>query len=188
MILETNYETGSDPGTGLTRYMGRDGHELRDHTGRTLDDDEIQQFNERAAENEFSRQLVLAPDRDDLSDQELDRAVRQTMNDWTGDHNDTEYVYSVHEDDGNNHVHVAATSGDSNDLWMDKPDIRELRDDVAAEKFQDYSLDRQQEREQSHDRDLSPSLSDVAPSQAATRMLDGTERLTDRDRDRDLTR
>lgn len=146
MIVETGYETGSDPATGLTNYMGRDDHDLRDHAGRDLDDDEIQEFNEKAAENGFSRQIILAPERGDLSEKELDRAARKTMNEWTADHNTTEYLYSVHEDTDHPHVHVAATATqDSQDLWMDSEDIDQLRDQTAADHFQDHTTEQQQE-------------------------------------------
>ena len=147
MIVETAYETGSDPATGLTRYMGRDGHDLRDHSGQELDDDEIEQFNRKAGENEFSRQLILAPERSDLSEKELDRAARKTLNEWTEDHTTTEYVYAVHEDTDHPHVHVAATATqDSNDLWMETDDIQHLQDDIAADRFRDHTTERQRQQ------------------------------------------
>jgi hypothetical protein len=141
--METNYETGSDPATGLTEYMSQD-HDLRDHTGRDLDEQQKEQFEQQAARNGFSRQIVLSPDGDHLSADELDRATRETLNEWTRDHDTTEYVYSVHEDTDNPHAHIAATATrDSQDLWMDDDDLRELQDEIAADRFRDHTTERQ---------------------------------------------
>jgi hypothetical protein len=179
MIIDTNYQTGSSPATGLTNYLSKDGQEIRDHTGRELDDDEIEQFHERAAENGFSRQIVMAPDRHMTAD-ELDRAARGTMNEWTADHTTTEYVYSVHEDTETPHVHVAATATqDSRDLFMQEDDIRELRDDIAADHFQDHSLDRQQDQmiEQGRGDDLE------AEQQTDQLILAGSNQQDEQDQD-----
>jgi hypothetical protein len=153
MMMDSAYETGSDPGTGLTRYMG-DGHDLRDASGRELDDDEIEQFNDECAENGFSRQIVLAPERTDLDEDELDKAARKTMNELTEGHNTSEYVYAVHEDTDHPHVHVAATATeDSGEMWLEEDDLNELRDEIAADHFRDHStrqkeIMRQQGREE----------------------------------------
>lgn len=157
MIQDTNYETGSDPGTGLTQYMERDDHEIRAADGRELDDDEIQDFNEQCAENGFSRQIVLSPDRTDLDEQELDKAARRTMNELTEGHNSTEYVYSVHEDTEHSHVHIAATaSQDSGEMWLEEDDLRELQDEIAADHFRDHTTERQERlmREQGREQEL----------------------------------
>jgi hypothetical protein len=156
MIQDTNYETGSDPGTGLTEYMGND-HEIRDASGRKLDDDEIEQFNEKCAKNGFSRQIVLSPDRTDLDEQELDKAARRTMNELTEGHNSTEYLYSVHEDTEHSHVHIAATaSQDSGEMWLEKDDLRELQDEIAADHFRDHTTERQERlmQEQGREQEL----------------------------------
>lgn len=157
MIQDTNYETGSDPGTGLTEYMERDDHEIRAADGRKLDDDEIEQFNEQCAANGFSRQIVLSPERTDLSEEELDKAARKTMNELTEGHNSTEYVYSVHEDTDHSHVHVAATATqDSNEMWLEEDDLRELQDEIAADHFRDHTTERQERlmREQGREQEL----------------------------------
>jgi hypothetical protein len=156
MMMDSAYETGSDPGTGLTRYMG-DGHDLRDASGRELDDDEIEQFNDECAENGFSRQIVLAPERTDLDEDELDKAARKTMNELTEGHNTSEYVYAVHEDTDHPHVHVAATATeDSGEMWLEEDDLNELRDEIAADHFRDHSTERQKEimRQQGREEEL----------------------------------
>lgn len=166
MIVTDDPQTGG--ASNLTRYMGRDGHSVRGPSGRELDDDELEQFNAKSDDYGFTRHFILAPDRSDYTEAELDRATRRTMNEFTADHDTTQWVYSVHRDDDKERpdVHVAATATkESGDLWFDDNEpIRRLRDDIAADHFEDHSLDQQQEqmrvqgRDEELDREQEPTV------------------------------
>lgn len=145
MIVDTDYSKGS--AEALTNYMSHDQTEIRGPDGSELSDEELDRLHAKSEANEFTRQIILSPERDDLTEEELDRATRRTMTEWTADHSTTEWAYAIHEDKESPDIHVAATATkDSQDLWMDTEDIQELRDDIAADHFGDHSLDRQQDQ------------------------------------------
>lgn len=151
MIVRDN--PASKSAQGLTNYMSKRGHELKGSHGHEMTDEEIERFHDRTEEEGFTRHLMLGPERSDLSDEELDRATRRSLNEWyqEEDMQDMEYVYSIHNDEGNSHVHVACTaSKESGDLWVDSTQdeskIDRLRDDIAADHFRDHTLDQQQEQ------------------------------------------
>ena len=146
MIVDTDYQRG---GAGdLMSYMERGDHTLRDSTGKEMTAAEKAEFLEKSEEHEFERQIIIAPEREDLSDDQLHRRTRETINEYIDDQPTADYCYAVHNsDDERAHVHVAATGDiDNGDLYMERDDIQELRDDIAAEKFADRSLDQRREQ------------------------------------------
>jgi len=143
MNTEIDYSRG-DAGE-LMSYMERDDHSLHNHVGDEMSQSEKKELIEKSDENDHTRQIILAPERDDLDRDQLHRATRSTMREFAEDKPSVEYCYSVHDDDGNTHVHVAATgdidySQQQGDMWIDRDDIRKLRDENAAEKFNDRTL------------------------------------------------
>jgi hypothetical protein len=157
-VIDGGGQSGS--AEALTNYMTKEGHTLRGSHGRELTDDEVNRFHESTERHDFSRQFVMAPERDDYSDEELSRATRQSLNEWQEqeDMNSMEYCYAVHNDDDETAVHVAMTaSKESGDIFIeDNDEIAALRDDIAAEFFQDFSdhnLDRDQQQDQQQEQD-----------------------------------
>ena len=145
MIVKTDYQRG-DAGD-LLAYMERDDHTLYNHVGEEMTTEEKTEFLQKSERHEFERQLIFSPERDDLDERDLHRATRSTMTEFLQDQPTADYCYSVHTDTDNPHVHIAATGDvDSGDLFMQRDDIRELRDDIAAERFQDRSLDERREQ------------------------------------------
>jgi hypothetical protein len=159
-------DPGANDASNLTNYMSKEGHSLKNPAGNDMDETELNQFIEKSERYGFTRHFVLAPERDDLREEELDRAARKSMNEWSEGKDTLEYCYAVHNDDDNNHVHVAATaSKDSGDLWFDteqdENEYTRLRDDIAADHFNDHSLDVQQEQitEQEREQEQQPMIS-----------------------------
>lgn len=163
MIVDTDYQRG---GAGdLMSYMERGDHTLRDSTGKEMTAAEKADFLEKSEEHEFERQIIIAPERDDLSDDQLHRSTRETMNEYLDDQPTADYCYAVHNsDDERAHVHVAATGDiDNGDLFMRRDDIRELRDEIAAEKFHDRDLEQRREQQAEQNRsDQSRYMSEEA--------------------------
>lgn len=158
MIVRDNPE--SMAAGGLTNYMTKNGHSIKASHGQEMTDEEVERFHDRSEEEGFTRHLILAPERSDLSDEELDQAARESMAEWyeNEDMQDMEFCYSIHNDQGNSHVHVAATaSKESGDLWVDSTrdnnKITRLRDDIAADRFRDHSTERQQQMMVEQDRE-----------------------------------
>jgi uncharacterized protein YdeI (BOF family) len=127
--------------------MSRDGCEIREPAGVEVADEQLNQFHRASEENEHTRQIILSPERE-MSDEELDRATRRTMNDFCEDKDSAEWVYAVHSDE--NDVHVAVTgdinySQRSGDMWLDRDDLTELQDEIAADHFRDHTTEPQRE-------------------------------------------
>jgi hypothetical protein len=145
-----NDDPGANDASNLTNYMSKEGHSLKNPAGNEMDETELNEFIRKSDEYGFTRHFVLAPERDDLREEDLDRAARKSMNEWAEDKDTLEYCYAVHNDEDNNHVHVAATaSKDSGDLWIEQQEedneISRLRDDIAADHFNDHTTEQQQE-------------------------------------------
>lgn len=145
-ITDTNYRPH---GAGaLMAYIGRDGNAIKDRTGRELSVGEQADFIDQSTEYEFTRQIIVSPERgDELSDRELDLRTRQIMRELTQDRPSVRYVYSVHRDTDHPHAHVVLT-GTREDLYMDVEDIDRVRAQ-ATENFRE--VERAAVRD--HDRD-----------------------------------
>lgn len=148
MIVDTSYQRGA--ADDLLSYMERDGYQLETATGDEMSQEEKAEFIEKSEKHEFEREIIISPERDDLDDDELARSTRQTMTEFLEDQPTADYCYAVHNsDDDRGHVHVATTGDiDNGDLYMDSEDIQQFRDEIAAEKFQDRTLEERREQAQ----------------------------------------
>jgi hypothetical protein len=147
MISDAPYSAGGSQ--NLTNYMSRDGHELRTPSGLEMTDEQLNQFHRVSEENEHTRHIILSPKRE-MSEKELDRATRRTMNEFTEDKPSAEWCYSVHAGENENDVHVACTgdidySQKQGDMWLEKDDLQELQDEIAADHFADHTTEPQRE-------------------------------------------
>lgn len=114
--FDTDYQdTGA---ADLVNYIGREGETLvRDRSGRPMSDERKEQFVEKSERHQFERHMIISPENgDDLSNGELGRETRRTMEQFTKDRPTATYAYSVHRDTEHPHVHVAAT-GEKTDLY-----------------------------------------------------------------------
>ena len=84
MIVKTSYR---DHGaSALTQYIGRDEIAIRDRTGRSLSDHEIERFVDQSEHNEFEREFIISPEcGDDMPPGELEQRTRQAMREFTRD-------------------------------------------------------------------------------------------------------
>lgn len=148
MIIDTSYQRGA--ADDLLSYMERDGYQLETATGDEMSQEEKAEIIEKSEKHEFEREIIISPERDDLDDDELARSTRQTMTEFLADQPTADYCYAVHNsDDDRGHVHVATTGDiDNGDLYMDSGDIQQFRDEIAAEKFQDRTLEERREQAQ----------------------------------------
>lgn len=133
MILKTDYERS---GAGdLVEYMKYDRKQdrervpIKDPTGRSLDEKEIDRFVGRSERHGMERHFIIAPDPEaNVSTKDVDRGTRKVMNDWQRERPSIDYVYAVHAgEEGKSHSHAVAT-GQEHHLEMDTQDITEMRD------------------------------------------------------------
>jgi Relaxase/Mobilisation nuclease domain len=151
--LDTDYR---DTGAGdLVNYIGREGDTpVHDRAGRPMSDERKEQFVEKSERHQFERHMIISPENgNDLSNDELGRETRRTMEQFTKGRPTATYAYSVHRDTEHPHAHVAMT-GEKTDLYMDKSDIEETREHanermVERERYRNrrQENERQQERE-----------------------------------------
>lgn len=129
MIAKTSFRY-ADAGD-LVQYISRDAGErvpMKDHTGRELNRDQLQNFVEESRHHGMERAIVVSPDPDaGFSPREVDRGVRDLMREWRSDRRSTRYVYGVHDSGATPHAHVAVT-GPERQLRMDRQDVRTLHD------------------------------------------------------------
>lgn len=150
VYLNTTYR---EHGAGdLVTYIRRgdrsvaDDVPLKNRAGRELSDSEIEGFIAKTERHNFERDIIISPENGaDLSQRELERATRATMNEFTDGRPTASYVYAVHEDTEHPHVHVAV-AGDKQDLYMDREDIMQTRDH-ANERFVEQHRERIRRRE-----------------------------------------
>lgn len=167
MITYSDYAEG---GAGaLLNYMQTDqGRQitLRDHTGKALSRDELEQFVQHSKDCGFERQFIISPDPDlDIHQQAFDRGTRALMRQWRADKANVRYVYAVHDQREKPHAHVAVT-GPKRELYMDRDDLDAFRD-TAADAF------RESERASHRQRTADAQRTQLA-SQSATREHDRT--------------
>ena len=157
MVARVNYRR---EGAGdLVRYIERgDDRDLRNEAGRSLSDREVDRFVRRSQQRGFTRSVVLSiPDHADdnprLSDRQVERETRQTMNDQLRDAPGARYVYGVHEDTDHRHAHIALTGPERDLTWTrdDLDRLRERADERFIERHRDRPLDREREREQNRE-------------------------------------
>ena len=157
MVARVNYRR--DGAGDLVRYIERgDDRDLRNEAGRSLSDREVDRFIDRSQQRGFTRSVVLSiPDHADenpwLSDRQVERETRQTMNDQLRDAPGARYVYGVHEDTDHRHAHIALTGPERDLTWTrdDLDRLRERADERFIERHRDRPLDREREREQNRE-------------------------------------
>lgn len=164
MIVKTDFQR-SDAGD-LVDYIKYDRKAskqrvpVRDHSGRSLDDAEIEQFVERSEANEMERHFIISPDPSArISKPELDRGTRRLLSDWRADRPSVSYVYAIHDGGDKPHVHAALT-GQERDLWMGRDDVVELNDQ-AREAFREEERLPTRERERDQEREIVAELDRV---------------------------
>ena len=153
MVARVNYRR---EGAGdLVRYIERgDDRDLRNEAGRSLSDREVDRFVRRSEECGFSRSVVLSvPDHADenprLSDRQVERETRRTMNEQLRNAPSARYVYGIHEDTDHRHAHIALT-GLERDLAWDRDDLNRLReraDERFIERHREPALEQEAEPE-----------------------------------------
>ena len=158
MVARVNYRR---EGVGdLVRYIERgDDRDLRNEAGRSLSDREVDRFVRRSEERGFSRSVVLSvPDHADatprLSDRQVERETRRTMNEQLRNAPSARYVYGIHEDTDHRHAHIALT-GLERDLTWDRDDLDQLREranERFIERHRGPALDRERQQEREVDR------------------------------------
>lgn len=150
--FDTDYqETGAGD---LMNYISREGDTpVRGRDGRPMSDAEKDRFIARSERHEFERHMIIAPENgNQLSNEELGRETRRTMNDFTEGRPSATYAYTVHDDTEHKHAHVAVT-GEKTDLYMDREDIEQVRENanermVENERYRHRQQEQEQQREQ----------------------------------------
>ena len=154
-IADTHFRYGS--AGDLLSYISHEG-ELQNRVGETMGDREIQEFVDKSEQHEFERDIIVSPERDDLSDREISEAVRDSVTEYFDNAGSVDFCYSVHRDTESLHAHVALT-GEKDDLYMNQTDLGEFKQ-ISEQQFEQVqSRDREIFRENSieveqrHDRD-----------------------------------
>ncbi|WP_122088924.1 relaxase/mobilization nuclease domain-containing protein [Halalkalicoccus subterraneus] len=145
--LDTDYR---DTGAGdLVNYISREGDTpVHDRSGRPMSDERKGRFVEKSGRHQFERHMIISPENGtDLSNDELGKETRRTMERFTEDRPTATYAYSIHRDTEHPHAHVAMT-GEKTDLYMDREDIENVRE-MANERMveRERYKHRQNERE-----------------------------------------
>lgn len=158
--FDTDYQ---ESGAGdLMNYISREGETpVRGRSGRPMSEAEKDRFIARSERHQFERHMIIAPQNgNDLSNEELGRETRRTMDDFTEGRPSATYAYTVHDDTEHKHAHVAVT-GEKTDLYMDRDDIENVRENanermVENERYQQRK--REQQREQQRQQQLESEL------------------------------
>lgn len=151
--LDTNYrDSGADD---LVNYIGREGDTpVLDRAGRPMSNKQKERFVEKSERHQFERHVIISPENgNDLSNDELGKETRRTMEQFTKDRPTVTYAYSVHRDTEHPHTHVAMT-GEKTDLYMDRGDVENVRE-TANERMveRERYKHRRQEKEHANERD-----------------------------------
>ena len=126
MYFTTNYRNG---GAGaLVNYIEKD-YPLRNSAGRELSEREVNEFVQKSKQHQFEREMQIAPNPyAEVPQSQLERETRRVIGEFTDPtHSSARGIYSIHEDNGVLHAHVALT-GRKRDLFMDADDISQTRD------------------------------------------------------------
>jgi hypothetical protein len=160
-IANTHYKRR---GAGdLMSYMAKNNATLHNRVGMEMTPAEQEDFQNKSEYHEFTRDYIISPADNDLSDEEMQEAVRDSVDDYF-DGPSVDFCYAVHddiirdendelpeeitEDDPELHAHVAVT-GQEEDLYMDDDDLRDFKNhsrEVFQEVERDYEILRKLER------------------------------------------
>lgn len=158
--MTTFYDTDyQESGAGdLMNYISREGETpVRGRDGRPMSDAEKDRFIARSERHEFERHMIIASENgNQLSNEELGKETRRTMDDFTRGRPSATYAYSIHDDTEHKHAHVAVT-GEKTDLYMDREDIERTREN-ANERMVENERYRQRQREQKRDQERQQQL------------------------------
>lgn len=138
----------------LMDYISREGDTpVYSRSGREMTESEREQFITKSERHQFERHMIISPENgEQLSNDELARETRRTMEDFTKDRPSATFAYTVHRDTEHPHAHVAMT-GEKTDLYMDKHDIDTVRENanermVENDRYKHRSKDKDRERQQ----------------------------------------
>ncbi len=161
MITKTNFSTGKNAAMRLARYIERGMSENRVYTrlyygfrpARERDLEEFESISREADENAPAvRHMIIAPAR--LYDErDLHYLVMKTMGEWrkkTGNYG-VRYVWGLHYNTEHPHSHIGMVSPYSEDLVMEREDLREFNkivEEVFGEKIKgEKKIEEDMERE-----------------------------------------
>lgn len=146
------YHAGDD----LLSYIDKTENPVRDRTGRAQSSARTEAFLSKTENKQYVEHWVFSPkNADELSNENISIAVRNTMREHLKDGKRATYCYSVHDDVENTHAHIALT-GKENDLMMDAETGSKMRQ-IGAEETREVERDRRYgrkiEEERRHARD-----------------------------------
>lgn len=131
MRLQIDARSGGDA-SALVSYLETNG-QLRDHMGRPVDDDIKEAWIKDSKHDDIRQHFIFSSAaRHELSEEEIDKGVRRTMHEFTEGRSSVRYLYAIDMDHEHPHAHVAAR-GSRGDLRLTAEQIKELRDEIAAE-------------------------------------------------------
>lgn len=198
-VTESDFQYSS--ARHLTEYIDRkEEFQLENSAGLEMSDEEKEMFIKKSEYRDFERHMVISPENNDMTDQELGEATRDSITEYF-DGETVDFAYSVHRDTDSLHSHVALT-GEVDDLYMNQSDLREFNElsegitldrertleaDIALEN----DLDRERDRIQSQgtpdrdlDRDSDRTISSDGP--LATELIEENELDGDREHSQGL--
>ena len=146
-FVQTDYR---DQGAGkLLAYIGREGDTpVYDRAGRPLSSAQKARFIAASDRHQFNRHLIISPENgSELSNDELGRETRRTLEEFTKGRPSATYAYTVHRDTEHPHAHIALT-GEKTDLYMDRKAIERVR-----EQANERMVERYRYRHRSHEQD-----------------------------------
>jgi hypothetical protein len=146
----------------------RDRTRLYNRSGDEMSDREIQRFIDRSKQYEYERQAIISPEfGDELSNEELSLATRETMSELVGDQPTATYCYAIHRDTDHAHAQVALT-GSKRDLWTDQDDLDRAKEraieqtrerEIRRERERHREREQERERQRENRRERSPDFS-----------------------------
>lgn len=129
----------------------KEDYTLKNRAGQEMSEREKEAFEAKSEYHEFERHVVLSP-REDRTDREMEEMTRDSINNYF-DGSSVDFCYSVHKDDEKGvHTHVVLT-GDIDDLYMNKSDIKDFNEQ-SKERFRER--DRDVEREIRRENGMGP--------------------------------
>lgn len=158
-ITPTNYKRKG--AAKLMSYMNKNNATLRNRVGQKMPPEEQQEFMHKSDYHEFTRGYVISPKKNDLTDEEMQEAVRDSITDYF-DGESVDFCYAIHdpekvrEESDELHAHVAIT-GTEDDLRMDKDDIRgfnQQSEEVFQQVEREYEILRKLKRTEELEEEL----------------------------------
>lgn len=186
----------------LTEYIDRkEEFQLENSAGLEMSDEEKEMFIKKSEYRDFERHMVISPQSNDMTDQELGEATRDSITGYF-DGETVDFAYSVHRDTDSLHSHVALT-GEVDDLYMNQSDLREFNElsegvcldrerTLEADITLESDLERERDRIQSQgtdrdlDRDSDRTISSDGPGGLANQLIEENDLDGDREHSQGL--